>query len=256
MDLTSRVAIFDDNPLAIDRLSEMLRVYTDLEIVTSSTSVDDILHIIESQKIQLLFLDIDFPGNNGLDLVSQINTLTQPPYIVMYTAYYDKFTDDSIFQRGEADYLLKPVDPRELDKVVQRYRYYSPLANQYIATLHPLNTPGNDSSKIVVALTQRTSEMRVLHLDDIGYFHHNSNRHLWEAITKAGVVSLSRQTSATDILKYSSKLIQTHQRYIVNIDYVMLIGKNQVNLFEPFQQSEVLVGRVYLKNIQQKLMIL
>ena len=93
-----------------------------------------------------------------------------------------------------------------------------------------------------------------MHISDIGFFRYNSKRKLWEAITRDNtVVTLKKTSSATDILNLSPKFIQTHQSYIVNIDYVLLIGKSKVNLFAPFQDAEVMVGRIYLKNLQNRL---
>lgn len=254
-ELPSTVTIVDDDPRAVERLTEMLAAYSDLSIVSSAANAAGAIATIEQHHPDLLFLDIDLPDGNGLELLSAINEMDEPPYTVMYTAYYDKYASDGkLFHRGEHDYLLKPIDIRELDKTIQRFRYTT-AAGSHISSIHPLpDTTSDTDTRIVVALTQVTAEMRVMHISDIGFFRYNSKRKLWEAITRDNtVVTLKKTTSATDILNLLPKFIQTHQSYIVNIDYVLLIGKSKVNLFAPFQDAEVMVGRIYLKNLQNRL---
>lgn len=254
-DLPSAVTIVDDDPRAIGRLTEMLASYSDLNIVSTASNLAEAISVIERDKPDILFLDIDLPDGNGLELLTAVNEMEDPPYTVMYTAYYERYSvDGSLFHRGEHDYLLKPIDARELDKTIQRFRYVTG-AGAHISSIHPLPVMHDDTdSRIVVALTQVTAEMRVMHISDIGYFRYNSRRKLWEAVTRDNtVVTLKKTTSANDILNLSPKFIQTHQSYIVNIDYVLLIGKSKVNLFAPFQDAEVMVGRIYLKNLQNRL---
>lgn len=254
-EIPSTVVIVDDDPRAIERLKELLSAYSDLEITGTASNSIDALAILEQDAPDLLFLDIDLPDGNGLEILSEINNLPDPPYTVMYTAFYDQYAQEGIlFQRGEHDYLLKPIDIRELDKTIQRFRYET-AAGTHISSIHTLPGENTDSdSRIMVALTQVTAEMRVMHISDIGFFRYNSKRKLWEAVTRDNtIVTLKKSTSATDILNFSPKFIQTHQAFIVNIDYVLLIGKSKVNLFAPFQDHEVLVGRIYLKNLQNRL---
>lgn len=257
-ELKSKVVIVDDDPRAVERLKEILSPYSDLEIVADANNAATALEAVTTHQPQLLFLDIDLPDGNGFDLINCLQQSENPPYIVMYTAFYDRYsTVGKPFSRGEHDYLLKPIDTLELDKTIQRFRY-AKAPGRHEASIHTLGSSNNDSeNKIVVALTKVTSEIRVLHISDIGYFFYNSKRKLWEAVTRDNtIVTLKKTTSATDILNYSSKLIQTHQSFIVNIDYVMLISKSKVNLFAPFQDAEILVGRIYFKNLQTRLMYL
>ncbi|MDE6484935.1 MAG: response regulator [Duncaniella sp.] len=250
----SRVVIIDDDPRSVTRLTEMLHSYNDLEIVGTAGNASDGRRIINEKHPSLIFIDIDLPDGNGLSFSQEIASSDDMPYIVMYTAYYDKYaTDGRAFHSGESDYLLKPVDLCELDKTVQRYRF-SRNPERHGFQDRRLTVSSSDSSdRIIVAMTKVTSEIRVLHISDIGYFCYNSQRKVWEAVTRDNtVVSLRKTTSASDILNYSSRLVQTHQSYIVNLDYVVLIGKTRVNLAPPFHEAEVLVGRIYFKNLQSR----
>ncbi|MBD5250654.1 MAG: response regulator [Barnesiella sp.] len=250
----SRVVIVDDDPRSVARLAEMLHTYNDLEIVGSAGNATEGLRLVNEKHPSLLFIDIDLPDGNGLSLSQEIASMTEAPYVVMFTAYYDKYAADGrAFRSGESDYLLKPVDMCELDKTIQRYRFSRDPQRQELQVRRMPSIASDTCDRIIVAMTKVTSEIRVLHISDIGYFCYNSQRKVWEAVTRDNtVVSLRKTTSANDILNYSSSLVQTHQSYIVNLDYVVLIGKTRVNLAPPFHEAEVLVGRIYFKNLQSR----
>ncbi|MCM1519715.1 MAG: response regulator [Lachnoclostridium sp.] len=254
----TKVIIVDDDPGASSKLKDLLKAYSDIEVIGCALNAEDGLDLISTIKPELVFIDIDLPDGNGLDMINRLYEQDVKPYIVMYTAFYEKFSGKGrAFTRGEHDYLLKPIDTRELDMTIQRYRYTS-APGKHESTFHPLSDLNNDpDDRIVVALTKVTSEIRVLHISDIGYFFYNSKRKLWEAVTRDNtIVSLKKTTTASDILAYSRKLIQTHQSYIVNLDYVMLIGKSKVNMFAPFQDADIQVGRIYFKNLQSRFLYL
>lgn len=250
----SSVLIIDDDPRSVARLTEMLHAYNDLEISGTAGNATDGRRLVEEYSPSLVFIDIDLPDGNGLVLSREIASLDNAPYIVMYTAYYDRFARDGrAFRSGESDYLLKPVDLCELDKTIQRYRFNRNPARHEGVPRRMAATANDTCDRIIVAMTKVTSEIRVLHISDIGYFCYNSQRKVWEAVTRDNtVVSLRKTTSASDILNYSPRLVQTHQSYIVNLDYVILIGKSHVNLAPPFHEAEVLVGRIYFKNLQSR----
>ncbi len=249
-----QVAVIDDNPGAIDVLRDRLSVYPDFQVSVCATNATDGLRRMAEQPPHILFLDFDLPDTDGFDVIRQIrsNPALERTYIIMYTAYYDRCSKrGNVFVEGEQDYLLKPIDPKELDITIQRFMFER-RNRTTTGTIHPMHLPADDNSLMVV-MTSTTAEMRLIRLSDIGYFRHNSRRKTWEvALADNTVIQLKKSTSASDILKYSPKFIQTHQSYIVNIDYVMLIGRQRISLYPPFQDDEALVGRTYLKNLQSR----
>ncbi|MDE5785573.1 MAG: response regulator transcription factor [Duncaniella sp.] len=253
-ELKSKVIIIDDDPRSVARLTEMLHAYNDLEISGTAGNATEGRRLIDDFSPSLVFIDIDLPDSNGLVLSREVASLDNPPYVVMYTAFYDTYARDGrAFRSGESDYLLKPVDLCELDKTIQRYRCSRNPVRHEAAPRPMAASSGDTFDRIIVAMTKVTSEIRVLHISDIGYFCYNSQRKVWEAVTRDNtVVSLRKTTSASDILNYSPRLVQTHQSYIVNLDYVMLIGKSHVNLAPPFHEADVLVGRIYFKSLQSR----
>lgn len=252
----SRTIIIDDDPASVRHLADMLAAYSDITVVGSAATARRGLEIVYEKHPDILFLDIDLPDGNGLEMMKQLAKLENPPYVIMYTGYYPEYSQlDMVFRNGECDYLLKPINPCELDKTIQRYRHTSANGGP-MASLHMLNSTASENRMIMV-LTSSTSEMRILRTSDIGYFRYNSQRKIWEVmLNDRTIISLKRSSTAPDILGYSDKFIQTHQSYIVNIDYVLLLSNHGVNLHYPFENDEIPVGRTYFKNLQKHFLCL
>ena len=115
-----QVMLVDDEQEAIDYLSILLRENCpQTEIVATATQSSEALRKVFRFHPQLLFLDIKMDGKDGFDIASEIQKEHHSPYIIFVTAY-DRFAIDA-FKANALDYLLKPVDPEELKRVVQKF---------------------------------------------------------------------------------------------------------------------------------------
>jgi DNA-binding LytR/AlgR family response regulator len=112
-----RVLLVDDEDLARQSLRAALERYADLEIVGEATNGLDALNQIEELRPDAVFLDIEMPGMNGLDVV---RNLAHPPRVIFATAY-DQYAV-AAFEANAVDYILKPLDPARLHRAVGRLR--------------------------------------------------------------------------------------------------------------------------------------
>ena len=110
-----KAIIVDDERLARKELISLLDKYGDIEVVEEGTNVDEAKEAIEKNRPDLLFLDIQMPGKNGFDLISE---LTSVPKVVFVTAYDDYAI--RAFEVNALDYLLKPVHPDRLDDAMKK----------------------------------------------------------------------------------------------------------------------------------------
>jgi len=102
-----RILLVDDEPLAIDRLVSLLNSCKDVEIVGRASSADEAAARIEALKPDLVLLDIQMPGGDGLTLA---RTLTSNPAVeVIFVTAFNRFAAEA-FDVDAVDYLLKPVD--------------------------------------------------------------------------------------------------------------------------------------------------
>ncbi len=110
-----KAIVVDDERLARKELMSLLDNYKQLEVVEECANVEEAKSAIEKHGPDLIFLDIQMPGKNGFDLISELDSV---PRVVFVTAY-DEFAIRA-FEVNALDYLLKPVHPERLDEAMKK----------------------------------------------------------------------------------------------------------------------------------------
>ncbi len=114
-----RVLLVDDEPFIREGLREVLDREPGIQVIGECTNGRDALHTIRSEQPDLVFLDVEMPGMDGLAMLSAL-TPDETPYIVFTTAF-DRYALQA-FEAGAVDYLLKPFNDERLRNAVQRAR--------------------------------------------------------------------------------------------------------------------------------------
>lgn len=111
-----KVLIADDEPLAVERLS---RLVTQMghDVVATAHHGQDVLSQIEQTSPDVVLLDIQMPGMNGLECAEQLRHLDPRPAVIFCTAYDQHALEAFKFQAQ--GYLLKPVAQEDLQQVFQ-----------------------------------------------------------------------------------------------------------------------------------------
>jgi two-component system LytT family response regulator len=113
--MTLRAYLVDDEPLALRRLGRLLKAAGGVEIAGSSTDPAEALKALAAESVDLLFLDIQMPGMNGFELLAKLDS--QP--MVIFTTAHDRYALRA-FEVNSIDYLLKPVEPPQLDRALRK----------------------------------------------------------------------------------------------------------------------------------------
>lgn len=113
-----RTLIVDDEPLARSRLKRLLAEYPNIECVGEAACADEALALAEQLNPDLVMLDIEMPGDDGLSVAEHLNQRSLPPAIILVTAHPEHALD--AYRVGPSDYLLKPVDPKRLNVALER----------------------------------------------------------------------------------------------------------------------------------------
>ena len=116
--MTLRVLIADDELMARRRLRRLLEAIDDVEIVSECDSGEAALSALASQSVDVAVLDVRMPGLSGLDVSSA--ALDLGVEIVLATAHSEHAV--AAFERGVADYVMKPVDGERLAAAIERVR--------------------------------------------------------------------------------------------------------------------------------------
>jgi two-component system LytT family response regulator len=116
---TIRVFLVDDEPLSRGKLRRLLAEEEGIEIVGEASSADEARAALERQRPDLLFLDIQMPGQDGFQLLESLPLETRPA--VIFVTAYDQHAVRA-FEVHALDYLLKPFDRERLRLALERAR--------------------------------------------------------------------------------------------------------------------------------------
>lgn len=107
--------IIDDERLARSELRRLLSPYSEIRIIGEASNSNEGIEQIEKLSPDLIFLDIQMPGDSGFDLLEKLD---RTPKVIFVTAY-DEYAIRA-FEVNALDYLMKPVEPRRLDEAIKK----------------------------------------------------------------------------------------------------------------------------------------
>ena len=110
------VMVVDDEPLARERLERLLQRIGGHRVVASAGDAATALALLPGARPQVLLLDVQMPGEDGLALARRIAELPEPPAVIFCTAYGDRAIE--AFEASAAGYLLKPVSQEALARAL------------------------------------------------------------------------------------------------------------------------------------------
>ena len=119
-----RTLIVDDEPLARERLRGMLRADATVEVVGECGTGTEAVATIKSTPLDLVFLDMQMPGCDGLQVLAEIPEANRPG--IIFATAHERFAVDA-FDVQAVDYLLKPFDRERLQTALRRAHEFQRL---------------------------------------------------------------------------------------------------------------------------------
>lgn len=116
--MSYRVLLVDDEPLARERLKRLMLEHADFTCIAEAGDGAAAVSWLQQFKADVVLLDIQMPGLDGLQAAEKIGELDHPPVIIFCTAYDDHAV--SAFRVNAADYLLKPIRKEDLARALCR----------------------------------------------------------------------------------------------------------------------------------------
>ncbi|MCC8172338.1 MAG: LytTR family DNA-binding domain-containing protein [Parabacteroides sp.] len=111
--------IVDDEPIARRGIEKLAGQIDQLKLVGSFESAVAAGGFMENNRVDLVFLDIQMPGINGIEFAKQISATT----LIIFTTAFAEFAVDS-YEADAIDYLLKPIKPERLKKAAEKALSY------------------------------------------------------------------------------------------------------------------------------------
>lgn len=114
----------DDEPLALDIIEAYVKKHPELNLIARCNNAEEASKVLNSQHIDLMFLDIQMPGVTGLNF---IRLLKNKP-LFMFTTAYSEYAIDG-FELDAIDYLLKPIAYDRFEKAIEKAKEYYTIKN-------------------------------------------------------------------------------------------------------------------------------
>lgn len=270
-----KVVIVDDEPQSILRLENDLAALDDFEVIATSSSAMSAKTLVMSMQPDVLFIDVEMPGQTGFEVLQSLRDEMPMDLIVVFYSAFNKYMIDAL-RASAFDFLLKPYQQEELELVVGRIRQKmeggdglssssesssssssSSESHQNPQDLMGLNGLLGTSGKRLAI--QTISGLLMVKPDEVFCCTFDEDTRLWHLRLANGQIhKLKKQTTAKAVLSLSPSLAQVRQDCIINLDYLISIENYTLRCIfsPPFDQENITVSRRCYKAVKEKLEIL
>jgi two-component system, LytTR family, response regulator len=232
-----KCVIVDDQPEALDLIRDHLLKMPQLQLLQMTTDPAEAIAFINTNKPDIIFLDIEMPGLSGIEFVDNIKAKwgNDMPKIV-FTTGYSQYAMDG-YEYGVTDYLLKPISFARFSKCIDRI----------IDELNKRHT----HEKLNFFFIEENGKKSKIDFENIVYVEGAGN-YIIIASSETKKIVYKSMNAIQEILP-GSKFIRVHKSYIVSIDKVKAIRGNQLIINTKENDKQVPIGITYKENVFKRL---
>ena len=218
-----RCLIIEDEPLARDILESYLQEFPDFELIAACTRAEEARAILQSESIDLIFLDINLPDLSGLNFYK---SLVHKPKLIFTTAYAEFAVEG--FELEALDYLLKPFSFDRFKKALEKFE-----------------TPSISTADFIMLKADK--RMHKVNFESICYFEAKGD------FVKVALVEGKNLIVADSLKKLEqilpSNFIRCHKSYIISLSKLQYLEGNQLRINELM----IPIGPAYRDKLQASL---
>jgi two-component system, LytTR family, response regulator len=232
--------IVDDEPLARQRIRQMLDLHPDVTVVGECGTAAELPLLVRSAAPALLLLDIKLAGGNGVAWLSEI-ALTARPAVIFLTAYPEYALE--AFDLAAADYLLKPFDHKRFARAMAR-------ARRLIDTRPFGDAPPAPRHRERFAIRRR-NEILFINAMEIDWIHAEGNYARLYTCRGNHLIRESLQSVAATLDPLT--FIRVHRSAIVNVDRVvkLISGHDEGSFLVLASGDKAPLGPSYRSRIEE-----
>jgi two-component system LytT family response regulator len=208
-----KAIIIDDETHCRKTLGMLLKEYCpDVQVVEQCSDAQAGLQAIEKFKPDLIFLDIEMPHMNGFEMLEQFSEI---PFAVVFTTGYDQYAIKA-FHFSALDYLLKPVEPKELIAAVHKIQTQKklPEAEQFQMLLSKVNNKESIFPKIPVPTSDG---YELIPVEQVLFCEADDNYTYFYLKNKKKIIACRMLKEVEEQLENFAFFVRVHHSYIVNI---------------------------------------
>lgn len=210
----------DDEPLALTQLVTYISRVPYLELIGRCRNAQEAREVMLTQHVDLMFVDINMPGLNGMDFV---RSLDNPPCVIFTTAYSEYAVDG--YKVDAIDYLLKPYSQKDLEAAAEKARQRL-CKEQEEEGFVP--APGNAIVQDGAFFVKNDYRISRISINDIRYVESMGEyvRIFLDGQDKA-IMPLLSMKRIEEILP-TDKFMRVHRSFIVNLSKIVEISRLRI----------------------------
>ena len=224
-----KCVVVDDEPLARECMVNYINVTDFLHLDGTANNPLALARLLETQEVDLIFLDIQMPVMNGIDFLKVVQN---PPMVIIVTAF-PTFALEG-FQLNVLDYLVKPITFNRFFKAVSKAKDYHQLCVQSAAA-----RPSSKNSVADYFFVKCEYKYERIYLDDIHYIQGLQNYVTIYTSQGKYVTLLSLKDVEANLS--STAFIRVHKSYIVAIAKIEALENNEIMV----RAARIPIGRNY-----------
>ena len=208
-----RSIIIDDERGSIDSLVwELNKFSDDIQIMDTTQDPFKGVELIKTHNPDLVFLDISMPGMTGFELLEAVR---DKQFNVVFTTAFDQFAIDA-FKENAIDYLLKPVMPEDLERVINKLKNKNEINNLQENILNVLSEFQKTHSEYRTIAVPTMEGLEFIDIDEIIRCE-SSNNYTFIHQTKEKPLLISKTLKDIESMLVDYGFIRVHQSHLVNI---------------------------------------
>lgn len=229
-----RTVIIDDEAKSRQTLHNFIRKYAPaLEVIGEADCVEKAVKLIESEKPELVFLDIQMPDGTGFDLLGQVMF---NDFKLIFCTSYDQYAVKA-FRFSAIDYLLKPLDPDIFIAAIKKISQEN--ESQIKEKLEVLNTNKNNFSRIAL---HSADGINLVNIDDIIRCESNVNYTKFILKDQSNIL-VTKTLKEYDEMLSNQGFIRIHKSFLVNINHVNKYIKGDGGWVLMSDDAKIMVSR-------------
>ena len=211
-----KAILIEDEVHCLDTLSMLISEYCpEVQVMEQCVSAKQGLIAVVRHPPALVFLDIEMPVMNGFEFLEQF---TEIPFSVIFTTSYDQYAIKAI-RFSALDYLLKPIDPKELVTAVHKVQVQKtpPSAEQFRMLIDQVQNRGNQFTRVAVPTPEG---FELIPADEIIYCEADDNYTHFFLKNKKKIVACRTLKEMEEQLHDFNYFLRVHHSSIVNLNEV------------------------------------
>lgn len=276
-----RALLVDDESPARKELRYLLKPFSEIQIVGEADNALEALELINNLEYSVVFLDIEMPGLQGIELAKQLQERGNSPAIIFITAH-EEFAVEA-FSVNALDYLLKPINSKRLEQALQKVIAYHSVLNPHenssaeltstasptaagntspssasgasssSSAPAPSNAPASSVRPLEVIPVEQRGKTILLRPEEIIYFYTDKDN-IFAKTQKASY--LARFTLRELESRLNSNLFfRTHRCYLVNIqrmrELIPYFNGTYTVVVDDQEKSEIPVSRMQARKLKE-----